>query len=141
MSNEISIREKTILIVSALAAGSLLILYSFGIIEPESARRDLPSWIPFVAGIAFLLAAISVAIGDAGEWSALSAAFISLILGAIFGWISLFASNSGFSGGVAFLSEMVKVPMHRVMFGVGSIVSGLVSYFAFRSFLRARGRA
>ncbi len=139
MSEEFKFKDRAFLVGSALFAGFFLILRGLEIVTPGNSARNAPNWIFFAAGIAFTVAGITVMVRNAGRWNALSATVISLVLGSIFGWVSLFADDSGVSGSVAFLSFLSGIPFHRILFGIGVVICGLVSYFAFRSFLRDSG--
>jgi len=106
---------------------------------------DAPLWIAVVAGIAFVLGGISVAVGaihgvsetgdlpeDASWWMRLFYYLIGVAvagaLASIGTWVAFGAGPRTFSGtGMFMLSLEVNAMIGRIMFGIGAVLAWLIT--------------
>ena len=105
----------------------------FGEMENETPRLML-----VFVGFIFLLVSIMVQVGKKERLNNFLASVLTFVMGLMFGWVSLFGKESGFSGNGVFISYITNLPVGRIMFGIGSIVSFIVAIIAFRMFLKPK---
>jgi hypothetical protein len=101
-------------------------------------ENDTPGFIIVLVGVIFLLAGFIIHIVKKERLNNFLASILTFIMGAIFGWISLFGNESNFSGNGALLSFITELPIGRIMFGFGSLITFLVSAIAFYMFLHPK---
>lgn len=97
-----------------------------------------PDFIIALVGFSFLLASIMILVGKKERLNNFLASILIFIMGLMSGWVSLFGKSSNFSGDGALLSLITDLPVDRIMFGFGSIMSFVVSIIAFRMFLKPK---
>jgi hypothetical protein len=145
MSQQRPPSRRTAIVCGLFAAGMgmVLILMGFGVIKPRGASA--PLWIATAAGLAFLLAGTSVAVGaihgvssdgelpnDSGWWSRAfyySAGLVACAcLAAIGTWVAFGPGMRNFGGtGTLFLSREANEIVGRVVFGFGAILTWLIA--------------
>jgi hypothetical protein len=127
----------------AAGMGVVLILVGFGVLKPRG--PNAPLWIATAAGLAFLLAGISIAVGaihgvssdgelpkGAGWWSRVfyygAGIFACVCLAAIGTWVAFGPGMRNFSGtGTLLLSRDVNEVVGRAVFGFGAILTWLIA--------------
>lgn len=97
-----------------------------------------PDFIIALVGFIFLLASIMILVGKKERLNNFLASILTSIMGLMFGWVSLFGKESNFSGNGVLLSLITDLPIGRIMFGFGSVMSFVVSIIAFRMFLKPK---
>jgi hypothetical protein len=128
----------------AVGMGLLLVLIGFGVIKPGGKGMHAPLWIATCAGLVFMLAGISIAVGaihgvsstgelpkDAGWWSRLFYYALGLLicagLAAIGSWVAFGPGPRVFSGtGMTFMSKGANELIGRIVFGFGAVVTWLI---------------
>ena len=127
----------------AIAMGAFLVLVSLGVIPVNPGSVHGPFWIASAAGIAFMLAGISVAVGaiqgvsetgdlpkDTGWWMRLFYYVIGLViagsLASIGSWVAFGPGPRAFSGtGLFLLSPEAGDMVGRIVFGFGAVLAWL----------------
>jgi hypothetical protein len=127
----------------AVAMGLFLLLMSVGVVPMRPRPGDGPLWVAAVAGLCFVLAGISVAVGaihgvsetgelpkDTGWWMRLFYTVIGVtIVGAlacIGSWVAVGPGPRAFGGpGMILLSQEANDMTGRVIFGFGAVLTWL----------------
>ena len=138
-----SIRTRLLCALLAALAGLLLLLIGLGVIPTNPRAANGPLWIVSVAGIAFMLAGLSIAVGamngvsesgdlpaDAGWWMRLfyyvTGLAIAVSLASIGSWIAFGPGPRAFSGsGLFLLSPEAGDLVGRILFGLGAVLTWL----------------
>lgn len=135
----------TTVVCGLLAAGTgvFLMLIGFGVVPVNPRSVHGPMWIATAAGIAFLLAGISISVGaihgvsetgelpkDTGWWMRLFYYLIGLVivgaLASIGTWVAFGPGPRHFSGTGLFLQSLeASALVGRIIFGFGAIVTWL----------------
>ena len=118
--------------------GVFYILEGLNVTRYGEMVNDTPRFMLVFVGFIFLLASIMVQVGKNKRLNNLLASVLIFVMGLMFGWISLFAKESGFSGNGMILSYITNLPVGRIMFGIGSIISFIIAMIAFRMFLKEK---
>lgn len=131
--------------LAATGMGLFLLLFGLGLIPIKPRAGDAPLWIAAVAGVAFMLAGISIAVGaihgvsetgelpkDTGWWMRLFYTVIGVIiagaLASIGSWVAFGPGPRAFSGtGLFLLSPEASAMVGRVAFGIGAAVTWLIT--------------
>ena len=129
----------------AVGMGLFLLLVGLGVVKPDRNAMHAPLWIAAVAGVAFMLAGISIAVGaihgvsetgelpkDTGWWMRLFYTVIGVIiagaLASIGSWVAFGPGPRAFSGtGLFLLSPEASAMVGRVAFGIGAAVTWLIT--------------
>jgi hypothetical protein len=127
----------------AAAMGLFLLLTGLGVIPMPPRSGDGPHWIAAAAGMCFLLAGISIAVGaihgvsetgelphDTGWWMRLFYYAIGLViagsLASIGSWIAFGTGPRAFGGtGMFMLSREANDMVGRIVFGLGAVLTWL----------------
>ncbi len=127
----------------AVAIGVFLLLIGLGVVPVNPRSVHGPLWIVSAAGMAFMLAGISIAVGaihgvseagdlpkDAGWWMRLFYHLIGVIiagaLASIGSWVAFGPGPRNFSGtGLFLLSPEVGDVVGRILFGFGAVLTWL----------------
>jgi hypothetical protein len=127
----------------AIALGLFTLLVGLGIVPVDPRSVHGPMWIATAAGICFLLAGISVAVGaiygvsetgelpkDTGWWMRLFYTVIAVIiagaLASIGSWVAFGPGPRAFSGtGLFLLSREASDLVGRILFGLGAVLTWL----------------
>ena len=144
MSQQPASRRTTILCgLFAVAMGLFLLLVGLGVVPVKSRSVHGPMWIASAAGIAFMLAGLSVAVGaihgvsetgeppqDTGWWMRLFYTAIGVIiagtLASVGSWIAFGPGPRAFSGtGLFLLSREASDMVGRIVFGFGAVLTWL----------------
>lgn len=94
-----------------------------------------PMWIIFLCGLAFVIAGTVILVKRHSRMNTLLATSILLILGAIGVWVALFSPDEWFLGGFTGLTGEQNIVLARWMFGIGAIVSFIISGYGIQQFL------
>jgi hypothetical protein len=131
--------------LAATGMGLFLLLFGLGVIPMKPRAGDGPLWIAAVAGIAFMLAGISIAVGaihgvsetgeppkDSSWWMRLFYYLIGVVtagaLASIGTWVAFGAGPRNFSGtGMFLLSLELNAMIGRIMFGIGAVLAWLIT--------------
>jgi hypothetical protein len=131
--------------LAAIGVGLFLILFGLGVIPVKPRAGDAPLWIAVVAGLAFMLAGIAVAVGaihgvsETGElpegtsrWKRLLQYLIGVIiagaLASIGSWVAFGPGPRSFGGtGMELLSPEANALTGRIVFGIGAALSWLIT--------------
>ena len=123
--------------------GLFLLLVGLGVVPMNPRSVHAPLWIASAAGIAFMLAGISIAVGaihgvsETGElpkhtgwWMRLFYYVIGLViagaLASIGSWVAFGPGPRAFSGtGLFLLSPEASVMVGRIVFGIGAVLTWL----------------
>jgi hypothetical protein len=129
----------------AIAAGLPLLLIGLGVLPMPPRSAPGAQWIGAVAGIAFMLAGISIAVGaihgvsetgelpkDTGWWMQLFYTAIGVIiagaLASIGTWVAFGPGPRAFSGtGMFLLSREAGEMVGRIVFGLGAVLTWLIT--------------
>ena len=93
---------------------------------------EAPRWILGIGGAIFAIAGLMMLLGEHSPVNNLLAAFLLTGMGLIGGWVGLFGSDEGFSGGLPFLPETVNISLARSLFGMGALICFLMAVYAFK---------
>jgi hypothetical protein len=131
--------------LAAVGMGLFLVLFGLGVVPMKPRPGDAPLWIAAVAGIAFMLAGISIAVGaihgvsetgelpkDSGWWMRLFYYLIGVViagsLASIGTWVAFGAGSRSFSGtGMFLLSPEGNAMVGRIVFGIGAVITWLIT--------------
>lgn len=131
-----------------LLTGGGVVLLALGLGVVSSDSSSLHGSRVLVTSVGVLLASCGVQIG---QWVAVGSRWYHALGGAaitsmavIFGWVAIYGDAAGFSGGVSMGSVAVtssgSVTPARIAFGLGSVVFGAASLWAWKEVFRV-GRA
>lgn len=132
------IKTKLIITIVCFFLGVFYLLEGLDITHYGEMVNNTPRFMLALVGFIFILASVMVHIGKKERLNNFLASVLTLVMGLIFGWISLFAKESSFSGNGVFISYITNLPVGRIMFGMGSIIAFIISIIAFRMFLRPK---
>jgi len=128
-------RSDIALALVAIACGAYALLAAAGVLQMQAAN-DTPNWVVGLAGAVFVIAGIMIFLRNHSRALDFFAATILASFTIIGGWISLFASSKGFSGGIPFLPYDTNVSFARVMFGLGALMCFGGFLYAVKRFFR-----
>ena len=131
------IKTKIILSVISFLIGTFLCLEGFGITRLGEDKNNAPGGIIVLTGVIFILVSIMLHMGKRKKINNLLASLLIAIMGFISGWVSLFSKQSGFSGNHTWLNHVTGLPVDRILFGFGSLICFVISFIAFRMFLKS----
>ena len=131
-------KTKFAITIGCFFIGVFYILEGLDITHYGEMANDTPRFMLAFVGFIFLLASIMVHIGKKERLNNFLASVLIFVMGLMFGWVSLFGKESGFSGNGFFISYVTNLPVGRIMFGLGSIVSFIIAIIAFRMFLKPK---
>lgn len=131
--------------IAAIAAGLPLLLIGLGMLPVPPRSAQGAQWIAAVAGIAFMLAGLSIAVGalhgvsetgdlpkDTGWWMRLFYTVIGVTiagaLASIGSWVAFGPGPRAFGGtGMFLLSPEANAMIGRIVFGFGAVVTWLIT--------------
>jgi len=129
--------------LAAVGMGLFLLLFGLGVVPMKPRAGDGPLWIGVVAGICFMLAGLSIAVGaihgvsetgdlpkDTGWWMRLFYTVIGVVisgaLATIGSWVAFGPGPRNFGGtGMFLLSLEANAMVGRIMFGIGAVITWL----------------
>jgi len=114
-----------------------LFLEGSGITNISDGEQDAPGWILMLTGFVFMLTGIMILFRHKKNINNLLASLFAAVMGFIGGWVSLYGDEASLSG-KGMLGYIFDMPFERVAFGFGSILSFLISAYAFNLFLKNR---
>jgi hypothetical protein len=114
-------RSDIALALVAIACGAFTLLVASGVLPMQTAN-DTPIWVIWLIGVVFVIAGVMIFLRNHSRALDFFAAIILASFTLIGGWVSLFASPEGFSGGIPFLPYDTNVVLARVMFGLGALM-------------------
>jgi hypothetical protein len=114
-------RSDIALALVAIACGTFVLLTASGVLPMQTAN-DTPIWVIWLIRVVFVIAGIMIFLRNHSRALDFFAAIILASFTLIGGWISLFASSEGFSGGIPFLPYDANVTFARIMFGLGALM-------------------
>ena len=127
----------------AAGMGALLLLVALGVVPAKPSSADGPMWIVTAAGMMFLLAGVSIAVGaiqgvpatgelpkDTGWWLRLFYYVLGLVivgaLASIGSWVTFGPGVQAFGGpGMFLLSREANDMLGRIVFGFGTALTWL----------------
>ena len=121
------------LAVIAMACGVFALLVASGVLPIQTAY-DTPMWVVGLVGVVFVIASVMIFMRNHSRALDLFAAIILASFALIGGWVTLFASPEGFSGGIPFLPHDTNVSLGRIMFGFGAILCFGAFLYALKRF-------
>jgi hypothetical protein len=108
------------------------------LLPADAAALQAPMWVIFLCGLVFLLGGAMMLIDRNSKLNALCASLLLLVMGVIGAWVALLGPAAGFSGGIPFLPHAYNVTLARWVFGLGALVSFMISIYAIRTLLTPR---
>lgn len=115
-----------------IAIGLTVIALSLNLLPVVDSVFGAPKWIVGIAGSIFAIAGLIMLLGEKSKINNLLAGCLLAGLGLIGGWVGLFGSDEGFSGGLPFLPETVNISLARSIFGMGALICFLLAAYAFK---------
>ncbi len=115
-----------------MGTGIGIILISLEVILVDEAAVNAPLWIIGICGVIFFLAGLLIFLGEESKYNNLLAGLLVAGMGAIGSWVALFGTDSGFSGGVPFLSAEFNISLARLLFGFGGLICFLIAGYALK---------
>lgn len=131
------LKTKISLSVISFLFGIFLCLEGSGITQLGEDKTNAPGIIIVLSGVIFILVSIMLHMGKRKKINNLLASLLIAIMGIISGWVSLFSKQSGFSGNHTWLNHVTSLPVDRILFGFGSLICFVISFIAFRMFLKS----
>ena len=131
-------KTKLIITIGCFFLGIYYLLEGLDITHFGDMENDTPRFMLVFVGFIFLLVSIMVQVGKKERLNNFLASVLTFVMGLMFGWVSLFGKESGFSGNGVLISYITNLPVGRIMFGMGSIVSFIIAIIAFRMFLKPK---
>ena len=129
----------------AIGMGLFLLLFGLGVIPIRPRPGDAPLWIASAAGIAFMLAGVSIAVGaihgvsatgelpkNTGWWMRLFYTAIGVLitgaLASVGSWVAFGPGPRTFGGtGMFLLSPEANNMVGRIVFGFGAAITWLIT--------------
>lgn len=118
--------------------GIFICLEGLGITHLGENKNNTPGEILVLTGIIFIIASIMIHMDKRKKINNFLASLLTLIMGILMGWVSLFGKASGFSGNNTVLALITDLPIDKLMFGLGSLLCFVVSAIAFSMFLKSK---
>ena len=112
--------------------GLIIIALSLDLLPVDDSMFGAPVWVVGIAGSIFTITGLMILLGEKSKINNLLAAFLLTGMGLIGGWVGLFGSDEGFSGGIPFLPETVNISLARSLFGMGALICFLMAAYAFK---------
>lgn len=131
-------KTKLIISIGCFFLGIFYLLEGLDITHYGEMENGTPRLMLVFVGFIFLLVSIMVQVGKKKRLNNFLASVVIFVMGLMFGWVSLFGKESGFSGNGILISYITNLPVGRIMFGIGSIVSFIIAIVAFRMFLNQK---
>jgi hypothetical protein len=119
----------------AIACGVFALLGASDVLPMQTAN-DTPMWVVGLIGVMFVIAGIMIFLRNYSRALDFFAAIVLASFTLIFGWITVFASPEGFSGGIPFLPNDMNVLFARIMFGLGALMCFGGFLYAVKRFFR-----
>jgi hypothetical protein len=113
-------RDRIIIVIVATLAGGFAVLEGTGVTQFGEMANNTPRWVLTMVGVMFLTAALMVFVGTAGWPNELGATVILGGMALMFGWVSFYGDEAGFSGSGVLISQATGLPVGRIMFGLGA---------------------
>jgi hypothetical protein len=118
-----------------ICCGAFALLVASGLL-PDQAANNTPNWVIGLVGMIFVTAGVMIILREHTRLLDLLAALLLFSFALICGWIAVYASAEGFSGGIPFLPHGMKVSFARIMFGFGAIMCSFTFAYALKRFFR-----
>lgn len=115
-----------------MGTGISIILISLEVILVDDAAINAPLWVIGICGLVFFLAGLLIFLGEKSKYNNLLAGLLIAGMGAVGSWVALFGTDSGFAGGIPFLSPEFNVSLARLLFGFGGLICFLIAGYAFK---------
>lgn len=131
-------KTKLTITIGCFFLGIFYLLEGFDITHFGEMENDTPRLMLVFVGFIFFLVSIMVQVGKKERLNNFLASVVIFVMGLMFGWVSLFGKESGFSGNGILISYITNLPVGRIMFGIGSIISFIIAIVAFRMFLKPK---
>ena len=125
--------------IGLMITGIVYAAVSIGLFRVDESTIHVPGTILFLVSVVLIIGGMMMVAGRDSRLNDILAGGLLLAMAAIGGWVAIFGSPDRISGGLAFLPPEMNVGLARVLFGLGSIVSGAMSLVALRRALRRRG--
>ena len=131
-------KTKLTITIGCFFLGIFYLLEGLDITHFGEMENDTPRLMLVFVGFIFLLVSVMVQVGKNKRLNNFLASVVIFVMGLMFGWVSLFGKESGFSGNGILISYITNLPVGRIMFGIGSIISFIIAIVAFRMFLKPK---
>ena len=131
-------KTKLTITIGCFFLGIFYLLEGLDITHYGEMENDTPRLMLVFVGFIFFLVSIMVQVGKKKRLNNFLASVVIFVMGLMFGWVSLFGKESGFSGNGILISYITNLPVGRIMFGIGSIISFIIAIVAFRMFLKPK---
>lgn len=115
-----------------IVMGFAVMAFSLGLLPVDESMVGAPKWIVGIAGSIFAIAGLIMLLGEKSKINNLLAGCLLAGMGLIGGWVGLFGSDEGFSGGLPFLPDTVTISLARSVFGMGALICFLLAAYAFK---------
>jgi hypothetical protein len=114
-----------------IVAGAIPIGIGLGLIPANPESMHAPKYVTALAGLSFWFAAASLLAGAARpRLNHLFGGILLAIFAVVFGWVSIFGSDRGFSGGIPLVSHVTNAWIAKALFGSGSVLCAAFSAYA-----------
>jgi hypothetical protein len=114
-----------------ITLGLFPILMMSGVLELDQSEANAPVWVIVIAGVVFVLAGLMILTGQQSRFTSFCAVLLCACFGLVGAWVSFAAPGDGFSGGIPFAPREFNIALARWVFGIGSLMSFGIAYFAF----------
>ena len=124
--------------LACVAAGLAVVGVAADVIAVDPSTVHAPRWVLGACGAVFVLGGVAALAPPGSSVGSAAAGTVVLAFGLVGGWVALFGSADGFSGGLPFVPEAVNVAVARGMFGLGSALCLALFVWGVRRLLRGQ---
>lgn len=122
-----------------IGSGLAVIAIATDLLPTDDANFGAPRWLIGIAGSIFVIAGLMILLGEKSNINNFLAGCLLTGMGLVGGWVGIFGSDQGFSGGIPFVPETVNISIARGIFGIGSLFCLLMAAYAFKLQLEDKG--
>ena len=131
-------KTKLQLAIGAFSTGIFLLLESLHITQFDTSPTNTPGSILALVSLIFIIVGVMLLFTHNAKLNHLFASILTSIMGIVIGWAGLFGEESKFYGNNSIISFVTIIPMHRILFVLGSLLCFFVSAYAFKLFLQTK---
>ena len=121
-----------------IGIGSYIIGLASGILPVDPQSVYVPMSIFGLTGLIVFLGGVMILLGQKSRYNDLAAGVLLACFAIVGAWVSIFSSSDSIEGGLPFLSDQVNALIGRIIFGVGALLSGALSVYAFSLFWKKK---
>lgn len=105
---------------------------ALGLLSIDPAQLNAPMWVLGLSGFVFVIGGCMFLLAEHSRVNDLLATGLCVVFAVIGVWASLFSPDTGWSGGLWFLSYEQNVLLGRWVMGFGAVISASIAAYALR---------